>query len=371
MERTPGVPAVLASDEVLKKLAADYTAKLTAGFNGGQPVATALPTFVWADADVDAAAQALRSLYRGNKTLKNMVDGPLRQSGMYERYRGETGEEMLIKAWRDAAKGMNRLVQVYGLGQAPNYDKIDSPFYDVKSGQYAEITNLIFGTLAEDKSAQQLFFQPTLRVSLQLLDVNRRDEAARFEPMEQKENMAAFKRVSKVDWDKYPYALILVPGQGPEEKEVVLSPKAKLVLSAVARRYKEGKAPFIVVSGGYVHPNQTPYCEATEMKKSLMDDFGVPENAIFIDPHARHTTTNMRNTSRMMFRYGMPTTKTSLITSTAAQIKVIANARFQTRCARELGYQPVKIGKLTSPLDVEFLPLRDSLHLDATDPLDP
>ncbi|RYZ88078.1 MAG: YdcF family protein, partial [Proteobacteria bacterium] len=199
----------------------------------------------------------------------------------------------------------------------------------------------------------------------------RRDEAGRFEPLESGENAAALKQVSKIDWNKYPYALILAPGHGPEEPQVTLAPKARLVLGAIAKRYREGKAPFILVSGGYVHPNQTPYCEAIEMKKSLMQDYGVPENAIFIDPHARHTTTNMRNAARIIYRYGLPADKTSLITTTPAQIRAIYNAKFLNRCLTELRYQPAKYGKKLSVFDLEFWPLRESLQIDAADPLDP
>jgi hypothetical protein len=371
MEKTPGVLEALASDAVLKKLAGSYSAKLTTGFNGGVPSAEAIPTLLWTQADIDIAAEALRSLYRTNNAVKNMVDGALRQSGMYERFAAEAGDELLVKAWRSDAGGINHVVRVYGLGEAPHYPKIDSAFYDVKSTPYGEITNLIFGVLAEDDSAHQLFFQPSLRAALALMDANRRDEAARFEPMELGENAAALKRVSTVAWDKYPYALILAPGHGPEEPQVQLSPKAKLQMAAIARRYREGKAPFIMVSGGYVHPSQTPFCEAIEMKKSLMNDYGVPENAIFIDPHARHTTTNMRNVARLIYRYGLPAQKSSLITSTPAQIRAINAPKFQQRCARELGYQPAKYGKQLSPLDLEFWPLRDSLQIDPTDPLDP
>lgn len=370
-EHTPGVPAALASNDALKKLTASQTAKLTAGFKGGTITPGSIETFVLSDADIDTATGALRDLYRTNSALKAMVDGPLRQSGMYERYNPQSGEELLAHAWHDAAAGINHMVQVYGLGQPPRYPKIDSPFYDVKTPFYGELTNIIFGTLAEDDTAHQLFFQPSMRVALALLDANRRDEAARFEPMESGENAAAFKRIGSISWTKYPYSLILVPGQGPEEAQVELSPKAKLVLSAVARRYKEGKAPLIVVSGGYVHPSQTPFCEAIEMKHSLMNDFGVPENAILIDPHARHTTTNLRNTARLIYRYGIPPEKMALITTTPAQSRTIERASFAERCTRELGYVPMQRGKRPSPFDLEFRPLPDSLQIDPTDPLDP
>lgn len=371
IEKTPAVATAIASDEVLKKLGADYTARLTAGFNDGTPVGGAVGTMLWTATDIDTGAEALRRLYLTNKAVKNMVDGPLRQSGMYQRYHADAGDELLVKAWKNTVGGLNHVVQVYGLGGQPHYPKIDSAFYDVKSGPYSEIINIMFGMLAEDESAHQLFFQPSLRAALALMDANRRDEAGRFEPMEKGENAAAVGRVSKIDWARYSYSVILAPGHGPEEPQVSLSPRAKLFLAGVARRYQQRQAPFIVVSGGYVHPNQTPFCEAAEMKRCLMEDYGVPENAIFIDPHARHTTTNLRNAARLIFRYGLPGDKMALITSTPAQIRAIDQQKFRDRCDRELGYQPMKLGKRLSPFDLEFLPLRDSLQADPTDPLDP
>ncbi|RYG56958.1 hypothetical protein EON80_28780, partial [bacterium] len=212
LEKTPSVLPALESDETLHKLTATYSAKLVKGFNEGEPSAEAIPTMLWTQPDIDAVAQALRTQYGKSKALQELVDGPLRQSAMYERYRADSGAELLVKAWRDAAAGINHVIQVYGLGGAPHYPKIDSAFYDVKSPPYLETTNIMFGVLSEDKAAQQLFFQPSLRTALALMAANRRDEAGRFEPLESGENAAALKQVSKIDWNKYPYALILAPG---------------------------------------------------------------------------------------------------------------------------------------------------------------
>ena len=142
-------------------------------------------------------------------------------------------------------------------------------------------------------------------------------------------------------------------------------------LELAVARFRAGKAPFIIVSGGYVHPNQTPFNEAFEMKRSLIKDFGVPADAILIDPHARHTTTNLRNASRLVIRYGMPIDKPMLITSDASQSAYITGTVFRDRCLKELGYQPGVIGRRHSKFDVEFIPGLDSLHADARDPLDP
>jgi uncharacterized SAM-binding protein YcdF (DUF218 family) len=97
--------------------------------------------------------------------------------------------------------------------------------------------------------------------------------------------------------------------------------------------YRAHKAPFILVSGGYVHPSQTRFSEAIEMKRALMTDLHIPESAIIVDPHARHTTTNMRNAVREMFRYGIPTDKPGLVVSDSGQVPRSWKPSFREACA--------------------------------------
>jgi hypothetical protein len=138
-----------------------------------------------------------------------------------------------------------------------------------------------------------------------------------------------------------------------------------------SRRYREGKAPLIIVSGGFVHPAQTPYAEALEMKKALIGEFGVGPESIVVDPHARHTTTNMRNAARLLYRYGAPFEMTVLVTTDPNQSTYIEGDVFAKRSMDELGYMPYKIGKRLSAFDLEWLPEINSLQADARDPLDP
>jgi hypothetical protein len=135
--------------------------------------------------------------------------------------------------------------------------------------------------------------------------------------------------------------------------------------------YHAGKAPFILVSGGYVHPSQTRFAEAVEMKKALLNDYHVPEAAILVDPHARHTTTNMRDAAREIYRYNMPMNKPALVVSDAAQIGYIAGQIFAVRCMKELGYLPYQVVNRPSETSLVFLPLKESLQQDPMDPLDP
>ena len=103
----------------------------------------------------------------------------------------------------------------------------------------------------------------------------------------------------------------------------------------------------------------------------MIGEFGVPPEAVLVDPHARHTTTNLRNTSRLVLRYGIPADKPLLITTDQSQSAYISGQEFHDRCLRELGYQPGTIGRRLTRFDVEFTPSVDSLHADPRDPLDP
>jgi hypothetical protein len=278
----------------------------------------------------------------------------------------EWTEEQIV-----AAEGMNRIIDVYQLGQAPRYPAIDAPMYDVKSPVYLRMLETGKKVIAGEARPDDAFFSASLRYAILLLELNRRDEAVRFEPMEEGENRAAVQRAKALAGKRFAYAAIVVPGAGSDRPGVPLSPYGKLRLRVAAARYREGKAPFVIVSGGYVHPNQTPFNEALEMKKSLVEDFGVPAEAIVIDPHARHTTTNLRNAARLIYRYQLGFEKPALIVTDPGQSAYIENANFVKRCMDEMRHVPFRDLKRLSEFDLEFRPTLEALHVDATDPLDP
>jgi len=325
----------------------------------------------WSDADIDAAAAALRSLVSSDAAMATFIEKELRGSGVYARHHGKDAAGLIDAAWRDAAAGLNRLIDVYALGTPPLYDKIDSASYDVKSETYRRMIDIMVAVMHERRDQLSLFYDPALGFGRRLLDANRRDEAGRFEPLHLGENAAGFRRVAAVDWSRFRYSAILVPGAGPDRPDVRLDPWAKLRLELAVARFRSGQAPFIIVSGGNVHPNQTPFNEAFEMKQSLVRDFGIPADAVLIDPHARHTTTNLRNAARLAFRYGLPGDKLMLITTDASQSAYISGTVFRDRCLKELGYLPGELRARLSRFDLEFQPAEISLHLDARDPLDP
>lgn len=280
-------------------------------------------------------------------------------------------ENFIRKVWLQELNGINKIIAVYATGEEPNYPAIDSVTYDVHSNYYKSVINIVGMNVMDDFADEALSFEPSLDFALWLMESNKRDEAARFEPMETGENAAAVKQVAQTNWEKYSYSVILVPGHGPEEKGISLSPMGMIRCKLAAERYFKGLAPFIIVSGGYVHPFQTPFCEAFEMKKELMKTYDIPESAIIIEPHARHTTTNFRNAARLIFKYGIPVDKKALCTTTMDQSFYITLPYFSQRCEDELGYLPYRLGDRLSRNDVEFYPLQVSCTLDCKDPLDP
>jgi len=370
IERTPGIRQAVIADPVLKRFATTRLSALTEATKTCQiKVDCYASALKWSDADAEQARQALAHL-AGTGTLRELIHR-LRVSGVYFRYNGLDDAEMLSRAWMDGVRGMNRAIDVYGLGAAPRYPAIDAATLDTKTEAGARTVATLAGVLEDDRSSLDLFFQPSLRFALGLMDLNQRDEAGRFEPMEKGENAAAFRKIHSTEWSRYPYTVIVVPGAGNDRPGVRLSPYGKLRVALAAKRYRDEKAPFILVSGGFVHPVQTPYSEAIEMKHELMEKYAIPEEAILVDPHARHTTTNLRNAARIMFRYGMPFDARALITTDPGQSGSIEKPDFNERCIREIGYVPHKLLGRISAYDLEFVPKLDALQLDPLDLLDP
>ena len=301
--------------------------------------------------------------------VAKLVRKEMRPSGAFIKYSRQSDTEMLISAWRDDAKGMNRLLTVYGLGQNPFYKDIDRVSFDVSSEEYRK---MLKNKLAEIQlSKDPLFFEPTLAFTLKLLEANRRDEAGRYEPLEEGENKAAVQNLRNIRWNDYQYSFILVLGSGPANLSTRVSRIGAKRADQGAQLFLDRKAPLIILSGGHVHPMQTPFNEAIEMKKYLMEKFQIPAERILVDPYARHTTTNFRNAARLAFRYGLPSDRSALVTSSEDHIAIVTREGFRIRCSTELGYFPLESVHRISPIVAEFKPSPTSLFFDANDPLDP
>ncbi|MBB5711020.1 ElyC/SanA/YdcF family protein [Sphingomonas xinjiangensis] len=125
------------------------------------------------------------------------------------------------------------------------------------------------------------------------------------------------------------------------------------------------------MTGGRAHPRATGFVEADEMRAALIDRYKVPAAAIVIEPYARHTTTNLRNATRLLMTMGAPLGRDALIVCNPGQSANLASPQFAARNMAELGYQPGHVGRRMSPTELEFRPSPESEWIDPRDPLDP
>jgi hypothetical protein len=372
MERDPATRQQVMADDALRRLAGEKKAALAkAAATCGNDPACHFTAARFRDDEVTLVAARLQELASRPSPLQKLISGPLRASGAFVRYHRQSDAELAGTAWRDAARGLDRLIAVYGEGKPPRYPAIDSISFPPADERFKRLVNALTGAVETTLAPEELFFTPALRFATELMLLSRRDEAGRHEPLEQGENRAAWQAARTTRWSDYPYTAIVVPGAGGDNLTTRLSPGGRLRTMIAAARWKAKQAPFVLVSGGYVHPNQTPFAEAMEMKRALVSEFGVPESAVIIDPHARHTTTNLRNAARLLFRYGIPLDRPAVITTDPGQSAYIENVLFAERCRNELGYVPYRLGKRLSRFDQEVTLLIESLQLDNADPLDP
>ena len=328
--------------------------------------------FKYSSEDSLHLSEAMLALYKSHPSAFDLlINNHLRPSGYYQRFAGLSNPDLLLKAWAQYIYGINYIIDQFGLGKKMRFPRIDSPNYVVSSRYYRTVVKDMFALLDEQTDNMKLFYQPSLAVAMHLMDANDRDEPARFEPMELGENKAAVTKIKTVQWSKFAYAAIVIPGNGPELFTTPISPDNKIHCDAAAMRYLKGEAPFIITSGGYCYPFRGPYCEAFEMKKYLMKKYNIPADAIIIDPHARHTTTNFRNADRLMIRYGIPIDKPSLFVTSKSQHDYVMKNAFDARNIHDLGYLPYRDKQSNSNHDIVFYPVWESLHMDPLDPLDP
>lgn len=349
------VEAALAQDPTLTAAAQDRDARLRgAPDKCGSDTACYTSELTWLTPDADDAATALTARLTESGLLASFAAN-MRASGRFSLHATESDEGLVRAAFFDyvVALAATFEAETASLGGAAIHDVVAS--------------------VAAAHPAPFDFEEALLAVDLAALKADQRDEAERYEPLAEGENAKALGAIPSIDWTKYPFTAILVPGQGPDMDGVPLAPDGQTRADLAAQRYQAGLAPIIALSGGHVHPDRTPFSEAIEMKKYLRSTYGIPEEALLVDPHARHTTTNLRNVSRLLYRYGIPTDRSLLVTTTAGQAIYIGfwHGTFGPRCMDELGYLPWRSLVPISKYDICMVPVAISLHADGRDPLDP
>jgi len=337
----------------------------------GVDAACRVRAFLWTEAEADAALAALRTALEPSGRIA-VLAAKLRASGDYALHARLPDHDLIAAAWADVTGGHNRILRVYGLGEAPRYPAIDAILFPADGGLWPgvliEATDQLLAAAPNDPQPRADLAH---RLAVQLLYLNERENAASFADLDTRHNAAALARIAGLDWARYPYTVILVLGDGPDRPDQRIGTYGKLRLARAARLYHEGLAPLLIVSGGNVHPALTPINEAIEMKRELMERYAIPEDAIIIEPHARHTTTNFRNSARLMLRYAIPTDRPAIATTSTGHSLYAGGALLDAKAMEELGYVPRLVTQRLTPFEFAFLPDPRSTHRDNRDPLDP
>lgn len=262
-------------------------------------------------------------------------------------------------------RGVTAILDTYALGIAPRYPAIDGPEVAPDS---AEAKTRLRAAVALAATPRAGALDPSVELALALLQTNDRTDAVRDDaPLD----AAARRGARTLDWSRYRYTALVVTGVGPDVPDMPLSPGGQYHVRLAAQRYAAGDAALIIVSGGRAHPRATRFTEAVEMRRALIERYGVPAEAIVLEPYARHTTTNLRDATRELVALGAPLNRPALIVCNPEQSRYIESTAFAERNRRELGYLPGAIGPRRSPSAIEFRPARESLRVDPLDPLDP
>lgn len=359
---------VIRSDAALKDQSLRQAQRARKALEQCTDVACYATAVQWSPDEIAAISGRLVELFRSHQRMQPLLE-TLRAEDRYSLHHKQAEAALIRSIWNDAAAGVNRMLDTYIKGKKPRYPAIDAISFPENDPRFKETVRRELADLLKQPASKELFFNVPLQLALKALALNGRDEAARYEPLDQGINKSAVESIRGIQWSSFPYSIILVPGKGPDQEGVVIDPLNLERCRTAAERYHKGLAPLLFVSGGHVHPNKTPYCEAVEMKKYLIQELKIPEKAILIDPHARHTTTNMRNIARVVYRLGIPAEMKILSVTDPAQNSFLGV--MEKRFMDELGYLPYRDLKKLSAEETEFYPTKNALQANPLDPLDP
>jgi DUF218 domain len=322
----------------------------------------------WTDTERQRGAAAFGHIFDSTSAVQRLVAKHLRRSGRFQLYAALNDRALAVNAWIDVQNAIDRIIRIYALGGTPKYSDIDSVIYPYDKQYYQTLLSGLIREVARQADEPGPAYNLERNFALELMDANRRDDAVRQAALEEDENAATFTFLSNVQWSNYDYDAILVPGWSPEIAYEPLNPGAKLRLRRGVESFQAGRAPVIIVSGGRLRPPGTTWTEALEMKRFLVSRYAIPSNRILVDALARHTTTNMRNAARLLFRTSAPRDKKSLVIDS---IHYIGSPAFAARCEQDLGYLPFTLHNRLDFDTLEFTPSLTSLHREASDPMDP
>jgi CheY-like chemotaxis protein len=371
LRAAPGWRQDLTADPQLLNLAADRRSRVLATMGSFATAHCAAAAWAWTKDDIAVVETALRRIVDQPGRAKALVAALMRPSGRFARHSALSDADLVAAAWADTAAGLNNILAVYAEGHPPRYPLIDAAMFDVKDKLFAGVIDAHGQMTIATALSTDLLFDAGARFVIGLLRLNERDEAANYRPLLSGANIETVLTAKRICWADHRYPALLVFGMGPEDTQSRTGALGYVRMAMAADLFKRKLAPFIIVSGGNVHPDRTPFNEAVEMKRILIEQHDIPATRILIEPHARHATTNLRNCGRMLFAAGFPTDRPSLIVSDPMTAPYIGSPDLIARTITETGISPGYISPSDIPFSLEFIPDCAVFHVDPTDPLDP
>lgn len=375
VNQDPAIRSMLTKYKPLRAIAESHQAAFKKALKHAN-LDTALRGLKWTAQQVTEISKALDVLYRKEPQfralIKKLSDSHKYKTGVTDaktKTPAATDSIFIDQMIRSIAAGMNYSVDTYLFGKAPQYAKIDAISIHLKDQRIRQQLKRVLLKATKGRQAR-LFYQLPLTTAIYALRLNGRTEAVLYDPLTGGMNRVPSNQVRTIDFSNYKYSAILVPGLGPEKPGVRLTEGGKARCRMAAAEFNKQEAPYLIVSGGHVHPNKTPFCEAVEMKIYMVDSLHMDESTILIEPYARHTTTNLRNATRLLYLLKIPMDKPVLIATDRSQSKYINNGMRKTSF-RDLGYTPYSELRVITPDRTSFIPTLNSLRVNPLDPLDP
>jgi hypothetical protein len=367
LERKSDAHNIVVKNTVFNKVARERQTRISKAYSECKETSCLAEAVLWTPSEIQETTEEFQRLSVSDNDFKALIER-LKAEERYPIYSGDADTVFIRKAWADVTKGINLICKVYLQGVPPRYPRIDSISFRPSDPAFFQLVKTNFKTIVVAGKGNAFYKQP-LAAALKALTINGRDEATRYEPLYKDKNALPFAKSRRVNWNAYKYSVIMVPGAGPGVGGRSIDSMGMYRCKLAVEAYQKGIAPFIIVSGGHVHPYKTPFCEAIEMKKYITGKLGLPDSAVIIEPHARHTTTNIRNAERLMYQFNMPSTKPGLIISDSFQS--LAIEKMSLRFMNELGYLPYESLERVSPTENAFVPSLKAWQQNPEEPLDP
>ena len=174
-QRIPEVRSDLAADPTFAAILRDKVANANP-----RDFRTAVNGMIFSESEIDVVRATLVRTFGQSPAIPSLVMNHLRPSGCYIHLASLPDAEMLDEAWLEAARGINQIVGEFALGNGARFRGIGSPSNDLKSLAYQKM--ILDAEHASVSAAQNtheaLFFEPSLRFALSLMEINHRDELA-------------------------------------------------------------------------------------------------------------------------------------------------------------------------------------------------